>query len=120
MELTDTDQMAIRSVIGKQLQAFQNDDADTAFSCASPAIQTQFGTAEHFLEMAASAYRPVYRPRSVMFESVVRIDGKVAQQVLVMGPDGGVFMALYVMQLQLDSSWRINGCFLNPIQEQSV
>jgi hypothetical protein len=48
MEVTDTDAINIRSVIEYQLAAFKNDDAQSAFSFASPAIQAQFGTAEHF------------------------------------------------------------------------
>lgn len=120
MELTTTDQMAIRSVIEQQLQAFQQNNADLAFSFASPGIQAQFKTPEEFAEMVEESYLPVYRPRSVMFEDIIRIDGKIAQQVVLMGPDGNLFNAFYLMQRQDDESWRINGCYLAPVQGQAT
>ena len=120
MELTNTDRATIRSVIEQQLQAFQQNDAEKAFSFASPGIRAQFKTAEQFIAMVESSYRPLYRPRSVMFEDIVRVEGKVAQQVVVMGPGGGLFNAVYLMQLQSDYSWRIDGCFLTPIQGRSI
>ncbi len=120
MELTNADRAAIRTVIEHQLKAFRDDDAEKAFSFASPGIQDQFGDAEQFMAMVKASYPPVYRPRSVMFEDIIRIEGKVAQQVVVMGPNGGLFNAVYVMQLQPGDRWRINGCFLVPIEGQSV
>lgn len=120
MELTNTDRAAIRSVIEQQLQAFQQDNAELAFSFASPGIQNQFKTAANFMAMVESSYPAVYRPRSVMFEDIVRVEGKVAQRVVLMGPDGSLFNAFYLMQIQPDESWRINGCFLTPIQGQST
>ncbi len=120
MELTNTDRAVIRTTIEQQLQAFQQENAELAFSFASPSIQAQFETAETFMEMVESSYPAVYRPRSVMFEDIVRSEGKVAQRVVLMGPDGALFNAFYLMQIQPDESWRINGCFLTPIQGQSV
>lgn len=120
MELTNTDRATIRSVIEQQLRAFQQDNAELAFSFASPGIQAQFETAENFMRMVESSYPAVYRPRSVMFEDIVRVEGRVAQRVVLMGPDGALFNAFYLMQIQSDESWRINGCFLQPIQGQSV
>lgn len=120
MELTNTDRAVIRTVIEQQIRAFQQEDAELAFSFASPSIQAQFETAENFMVMVESSYPAVYRPRSVMFEDILRIEGKVAQRVVLMGPDGTLFNAFYLMQIQPDESWRINGCFLTPIQGQSV
>ena len=44
MEITDRDRSLIRSVIERQLQASQRDDAVEAFTFASPGIQQQFQT----------------------------------------------------------------------------
>jgi hypothetical protein len=120
MDLTDTDRIAIRAVIEQQIQAFQNDDAVTAFSFASPEIQNQFGSAEHFMDMVKSSYMAVYRPRSVMFEGITTIEGSLSQRVILLGPDGGLVSAYYLMQQQPDQSWRINGCMLMPLEGQSI
>ncbi|MGJ3249018.1 MAG: DUF4864 domain-containing protein [Elainellaceae cyanobacterium] len=120
MELTDTDRAVIRAVIEQQLEAFQADDANTAFSFASPGIQSQFGSPEQFMEMVKSSYLPVYRPRSVMFEGIITIEGRLAQRVIVMGADGNLMSAYYVMEKQPDAGWRINGCILMPLEGQGI
>ncbi|MGB3496086.1 MAG: DUF4864 domain-containing protein [Elainellaceae cyanobacterium] len=120
MELTNTDRAEIRTVIEHQLQAFQQENAELAFSYASPAIQAQFETAERFMVMVESLYPAVYRPRSVMFENIARVEGKVTQRVILMAPDGSLFNAFYMMQIQPDESWRIDGCVLTAIEGQSV
>lgn len=116
-ELTQADQSAIRSVIERQLQAFQRDDALGAFTFATPAIQTQFGTPEHFMLMVRTHYHPIYRPRSVMFEGFTTVQGNLAQKVMLMGQAGDIVMALYLMEKQPAGEWRINGCFLVPLEE---
>ena len=120
MDLTDTDRIAIRTVIEQQIQAFRQDDAATAFSFASPAIQSQFGSAERFMEMVKSSYIAVYRPRSVMFEGITVIEGNLSQQVILLDPDGGLVNAYYLMERQSDQSWRISGCMVMPLEGQSI
>ncbi|WP_206602953.1 DUF4864 domain-containing protein [Leptolyngbya ohadii] len=65
--MNSTDRAAIRAMIERQLQAFQQDDAAGAFAFASPGIQAQCGTPENFMRMVQRGYAPVYRPRSVEF-----------------------------------------------------
>ena len=115
MDLSLADRRAIRETVERQLQAFQNDDAVTAFSFASPKIQEQFGTPENFMEMVVTAYEPVYRPRSVVFEDPSIIRSTPAQPVFLLSGDGIPVTALYLMERQPDGSWRINGCFLIPV-----
>ena len=82
--LTNADLMAIRQVIEQQILAFKEDDASGAFSYAAPGIQLQFGTAENFVRMVEAAYPPVYRPRSVVFEDLLEVEGLPAQQLMLM------------------------------------
>jgi len=114
MYLTERDRDTIRHLITQQLEAFQRDDAATAFSFASPAIQAQFGDPHTFLKMVKTTYVAVYRPRSVLFEGLVELEGFPAQTVVLMSPHGQVFRAMYLMQRQPDGEWRIHGCFLEP------
>lgn len=116
--MTPTDQTAIRSVIERQLAAFQQDDADQAFTFASPGIQAQFGTPENFMRMVKTGYAPVYRPRAVLFQEITTVEEMPAQKVMLMSADSELMMALYLMQQQQDGSWRIHGCFLVPIEGQ--
>jgi Domain of unknown function (DUF4864) len=116
MELTTADRKTIRWVVERQLEALQRDDAIGAFAFASPDIQEQFGTAEQFMAMVKSAYAPVHRPRSVIFENIIAVEGYPAQKVLLMAPEGELITALYLMEKQVDATWRIQGCFLMPIE----
>ena len=116
MQITESDRTAIHSVIESQLKAFQKDDAALAFSFATPGIQKQFITPENFMQMVKTAYKAVYRPRSVIFEDFMSIQGIPAQPVLVLDPDGVPVMAIYVMEKQRDNSWRINGCYMAPVE----
>lgn len=118
--MNQTDRNTIRSIIERQLQAFQQDDAASAFAFASPGIQVQCGSAENFMQMVRRGYAPVYRPRSVVFEDITTIEGMPAQKVMLMSEQGELVLALYLMQQQPDQSWRIHGCLLVPIEGQTT
>lgn len=120
MEITNRDNAAIHSVIERQLEAFQKDDAAGAFAYASPEIQSQFQTPEIFMDMVKTAYPTVYRPRSVLFESLTTVNGFLTQPVLLLGADGIPVKALYLMEKQSDGTWRINGCYVVPVKTESV
>jgi len=106
------DARAVRAVIEAQLDAFLHDDAERAFALATPGIRKTFGSAENFLEMVRNSYAVVYRPRSVVFEAPLLLDGQVLQPVRFSDADGHGWIAVYPMQRQPDGSWRTNGCQL--------
>ncbi len=116
MQITETDRASIRIAIERQLQAFRNDDAVGAFAFASPGIQQTFQNPENFMQMVKNYYQPVYRPRSVIFDDLAVVNGSLAQPVLLLGPDEIPVRALYLMEKQLDGTWRIHGCHLVPIE----
>jgi hypothetical protein len=107
---TQDEARAIRAVVQAQLDAFKADDEKRAFSYASPGIQQQFGTAEHFMAMVRRQYAVVYRPASVAFLEPQRIDGQVRQPVRMTDAAGTSWLVLYLMEQQRDRSWRIAGC----------
>lgn len=111
-ELPAGDRAAIRDVIGRQLDAFKRDDGPGAFAFASPGIQGQFGTPEVFLDMVRRAYPAVHRPRSVEFSELLQEDGRIVQQVELVGQDGRPQLALYEMERDPAGGWRIAGCTL--------
>lgn len=116
-KITRTDRSAIRRAIEEQLLALQQDDADRAFSFASPDIQAKFVTSANFLHMVRVAYPAVYRPRSTLFGSIVSIQGTPAQEVILLSPEGELVKAMYLMERQPDTSWKISGCFFISNEE---
>ncbi|MDH3658869.1 MAG: DUF4864 domain-containing protein [Alphaproteobacteria bacterium] len=119
-ELSDADRTAIRQAIRGQIEAFKADDADLAFSFATPMIRHRFGNASRFVAMVKRGYRPVYRPRQIEFTDLLDVRGKPTQRLVVIGPDNGVFSAYYLMERQPDGSWRISGCIIRPIGDRST
>lgn len=98
-----------RSVIQSQIEAFLRDDADTAYSFASPQIRSKFPDKTIFFEMVKRGYTPVYRPGNFAFGRS-KVDGDtVVQEVLISGPDRKDWTALYFLVKQPDGSYKING-----------
>jgi hypothetical protein len=111
---------AIHDVIQSQLDAFQRDDAATAYSFAAPSIKQMFTTPEIFMEMVKTGYQPVYRPREVEFRDLKVENGALLQDVFLVGPDGQPVIARYSMEKQPDGNWRINGCWFVKAPDQNV
>lgn len=98
-----------KSIIQNQIEAFLNDDAATAYSFASPQIKGKFPDQSIFFEMVKRGYTPVYRPGNFAFGRS-KIDGDtVVQEVLISGPDGKDWTALYFIVKQPDGTYKING-----------
>jgi hypothetical protein len=119
-ELTEADKGEIRKVINAQLEAFQRDDGDKAFSYASPGIKRAFGSAENFMKVVKGNYLAVYRPRAIKFLELAVIKGAPIQVVQLLAPDGSVQVAFYTMQRQADKIWKIDGCELAPANALST
>ena len=109
---------AIREVIASQLAAFGRDDGVGAFAFASPNIRAKFQTAEIFMEMVRRHYAPVYRPSEVSFQELRPGPRGPVQEVLLVGPEGQVVIARYLMEMQPDGSWKINGVQLVRAPDQ--
>jgi hypothetical protein len=112
-DVTAADTAAIQSVIAQQIEDFRADDGAGAFSFASPTIRQVFATPENFMSMVQRSYAPVYRPRHLSFGRIeADAPGGPAQHVIIVGPDGKTYDAVYSMQRQPDGTWKINGCAL--------
>lgn len=98
-----------QSIIQNQITAFLNDDAKTAYSFASPTIRGKFPTEGAFFDMVKKGYAPVYRPGNFAFGRSKVEGDMVVQEVLISGPDGKDWTALYQLLKQPDGSYKING-----------
>ena len=110
-------QPAIVTVIQSQLDAFQVDNGEAAFSYASPGIRRMFGTEDRFMSMVRQSYQPVYRPAQVQFLDLMDSPRGPVQRVMFIGPDGDAVMGHYLMEQQPDGAWRIDGVFLSDVDD---
>lgn len=104
----------IQETIERQLAAFNANDEDLAFSLAAPGIQRMFDNAAKFGDMVGRQYGPIRRSTGALFLELRRINGRFVQRVRVMGEDGRVVHANYVMIRLNDGSWRIASVLLDP------
>lgn len=111
-QVGEADRAAIEAVIRGQMDAFLRDDAAAAHGFASRTIRSLFPTPDIFLEMVRRAYAPVHRPRQAIFRPPEVTAEGIRQPVLVRGPDGRLWLALYAMERQPDGGFLIDGCTL--------
>ena len=104
------DAKGARGVIEGQLAALAVDDAQRAFSYATPGIRAMFGDPELFLAMVRTGYPVVYRHASVSFLVPAWVDGTLLQGVHLTDAGGSIWLAIYQLERQPDKSWRIAGC----------
>jgi hypothetical protein len=116
--LEDVEASKVREIIVAQIAALQEDDADKAFQTATPAVQAAIGSSNRFLAMVRGAYPMVYRPTSVSFHKPESEDGSVLQLVEIKDTSDKSWLALFALEQQPDSTWRISGCVVaeNPWQ----
>ncbi|WP_018239832.1 DUF4864 domain-containing protein [Ensifer sp. BR816] len=101
-----------RSVIRAQIQAFLDDDAETAYSFASPGIREKFPDRLVFFEMVKKSYQHLYRPGNFAFGRSKLVGKEVVQEVLIVGSDGKDWTAIYELVPQPDGSYKINGVLM--------
>lgn len=105
-----SDRRAVRSVVEAQLEALAAEDAERAFSFASPGIREQVGDAASFMTLVRSAYPMLIRPEAVSFFQPEGSGTLIAQAVQFRDHDGKLWRAVYELVRQADKQWRINGC----------
>lgn len=110
--ITTADAIAIHEVVQSQLDALAHDDAVRAFELATPEKRMLIGSPDNFLRLIKEQYNPIYRNRGVIFSHPEVVDGDAIQIVRVTDGDGRVWLAIFWMQQEEDSSWKIDGCQL--------
>ena len=113
-------QTEAQRIIGSQIQAFRSEDHEKAFSFAAPSIQQIFGSTDRFIKMVKNGYGAIYGARNWSFgRGEVRGDALV-QEVLIIGPQGRDWVALYTLRKQPDGTWRIAGVQMKQADLQST
>lgn len=109
----DSEVRSAQSSIEAQLKAFLADDGAAAYSYAAPNVKRIFPTVDSFMSMVTNGYQPVRRPRNYAFGKVEETSATtIVQQVMLVGPDGKEYEAVYQLELQPDGQYRITGVSL--------
>ena len=88
---------AAQATIGNQIEAFRAGDDARAYGYAAPGIRRIFPTLDAFMAMVKGAYQPVLQAAELHFRQGRgdRCRHRSMQQVLIVGPDGKDYEALY-------------------------
>jgi hypothetical protein len=112
-------EMSIGDVISSQIEAFQNEDVEEAFTYASPKVQNIFRTPRNFGAMVQRGYPMVWQPSDVEFRKQRTLGDIVYQEMRFMDSRGVGHSFIYEM-IQVSGSWKINGVFKIESSEVSV
>lgn len=118
--LTAADRAQIQRVISLQLKAFERSDDAVAFSYSTPETRKYFGSARDFMAMVRSDYAVLYDNASRKFLDAAIVDGQVIQPLQIVSRAGETLVALYAVERQPNSEWRIAGCELAPSTLQAT
>lgn len=119
MYISESDKVAIRQLIEKQLQAFQQQDEAIAFSLTSPTIQRKFAR-QDFMRTIEDKYSAMIQPRSIIFRGFTLINDFPALVSTVMDREGKLSQAIFIVQHQRDFSWRVHGYELVSMDEKII
>lgn len=117
--LPAAEQKAVEKVISGQIAAFKAGDGKTAFSFAAPNIKAHFKTSDYFMKMVKQQYGAIYDATSVEFRPTKGSGENLVQPVVITGPDGKVYLALYLMEKR-DGIWKIGGVSLTQTDQESI
>ncbi|WJH39956.1 DUF4864 domain-containing protein [Aliirhizobium terrae] len=100
-----------QAVISGQIDALIADDADRAYSYASPDIRSIYPDKDTFLTMVQKNYEPVYHAGNYAFGRSKLVAGGelVFQEVMISAKEGKDWTAIYEMRLMDDGSYKVNG-----------
>tara|TARA_E500000081_G_C5930809_1_gene260615 strand:+ start:17 stop:442 length:426 start_codon:yes stop_codon:yes gene_type:complete len=108
-----------QSVIESQIQAFLDENAELAYSYAAPLIKMKFTNPFEFMSMVKNYYEPVYNPKQFYFLEAKYYEGAIYHQLQVISQKNESFLATYSL-IQDEGRWKISGCAVYPMQNQSI
>lgn len=103
---------AIHNVVQSQLEAFAADDAETAFDLTSDETQALLGSPQALLGIVREWYAPLYRPQKAIFSPAEVAGEHAIQEVVITDSNNVIWVAIFLMQLDQESQWKIDSYHL--------
>ena len=108
-----------QDIIESQIQAFQNKNAELAYSFASPMIKLRFNNPQEFMSMVKSFYEPVYNPKQYYFINSKYFEGSIYHQLQIISQSNMSYLATYSL-IKDENEWKISGCSVMPMMQESI
>ena len=108
-----------QTIIENQIKAFQNKNAELAFSFAAPVIKLKFNNSEDFMSMVESYYEPVFNPKQYYFIDSKYFEGSIYHNLQIISQTNVSYLATYSL-IKANNEWKISGCALYPMKQESI
>jgi hypothetical protein len=108
-----------QDIIESQIQAFQNKNAELAYSFTSPMIKLRFNNPQEFMSMVKSFYEPVYNPKQYYFINSKYFEGSIYHQLQIISQSNMSYLATYSL-IRDENEWKISGCSVMPMMQESI
>ena len=120
--MAEDDLTTARGIVEQQIVAFLQDDVDTAYSFAAPGVKNLYPEPQRFVDMVKRNYQPVYRPGNYAFgRALSDTEGNtIALELLITGPKGKDWRAIYVLKRQDDGAFQITGVRLSKLKSPAI
>ena len=109
-----------RTLVERQFDAFERDDAQAAYALAAPTIKDMFSDADHFMAMVRDHYAPVYRHRTAEFGAFKASGDEASLEATLVDNDNVVWTALYSFRRLSNGDWLISGCVLAKAEGSAI
>ena len=100
-------QLVIQEIVDGQIKAFKSGDYKRAFKFAAPSLQELFGSTDRFIGMVKTGYPAIFGAQSWHYGRSTLRNGELLQEVMLTGPSGRDWVALYTFKKQINGEWRI-------------
>lgn len=103
-----------QAVVTGQIEAFRAGDGAAALELAGAGFKARYSDPTRFYDdLLRSGYRPIVESRSHSFGEATEVsDTAVLQVVRFVGPDQGLYEALYQLANEPGVGWRVQGVML--------
>ncbi len=108
-----------QTIIENQIKAFQNKNAELAFSFAAPIIKLKFNNSEDFMSMVENYYEPVFNPKQYYFIDSKYFEGSIYHNLQIISQTNVSYLATYSL-IKDNNEWKISGCALYPMKQESI
>lgn len=106
----------IRSSIRDHFQAVTARDAERLYQTLTPAIKDYYSNSSNFLRVLTTQLKPLANARDFSFAKIEREANDAVQSVILTGPKGREWIAIFKLQRQSDGAWGIMECQVEALQ----
>ncbi len=109
------DRAMIMMTVRRMLDALRQGDAGAAFELLSDEFRGEMATPKRFLSSMRRSCKPLCQSRFIDFESLNAVNGLLVQEINLVGIDGGLCTAYFLMERDSKTGWQVGSCIVDTL-----